>query len=78
MQSAEQERRKCNSGISELRHLNIIIREGKVKMKLCICLTKNRTMNMYWGVEVELHEFLTLALDEVRCQLHAPAAFPSG
>jgi hypothetical protein len=29
------------------------------------------------GVEVELHAFLTSALDEVRSQLHAPATFVS-
>jgi len=28
------------------------------------CLTKHQAKEMYWGVEAELHTFLTLALDE--------------
>jgi hypothetical protein len=35
----------------------------KVKVKLSLCLTKHHTMTTYGGVEVQLHAFLTLALD---------------
>jgi hypothetical protein len=35
-------------------------------------------MKMYWGVVVYLHAFLTLALDGVSGQLHAPAALHPG
>jgi len=28
-----------------------------------LCLTKHHAMKTYWEVEVELHAFLTLALD---------------
>jgi hypothetical protein len=33
-----------------------------VKVKLSLCLIKLHAMKMYGGVEVYLHEFLTLAL----------------
>jgi hypothetical protein len=35
---------------------------SKVKVKLSLCLTKHHAMKTYWGVEVDLHVFLTLAL----------------
>jgi hypothetical protein len=35
----------------------------KVKVKKSLCLTKLHTMKTYWGVEVQLHAFLTSALD---------------
>jgi len=35
----------------------------KVKAKLSLCLSKHQAMKTYWGVEVELQAFLTLALD---------------
>jgi hypothetical protein len=35
----------------------------KVNVKLSLCLTKHRAMKTYLGVEVELHAFLTSALD---------------
>jgi len=38
---------------------------------------KHHAMKRYCGVEVYLHTFLTLALDGVSCQLHAPAALSS-
>jgi hypothetical protein len=34
----------------------------EVKVKLSLCLTKHHAMKMYWGVEVQLHPFLTSAL----------------
>jgi hypothetical protein len=34
----------------------------KVKVK-SLCLAKHHTMKTYWGVEVWMHAFLTLALD---------------
>jgi len=33
-------------------------------------------MKTYLGVEIQLHAFLTSALDGVSGQLHAPAALP--
>jgi hypothetical protein len=38
-------------------------------------LTKHHTTKTFGWFEIELHEFLTSALDE-SCQLHAPAALP--
>jgi hypothetical protein len=35
-------------------------------------------MKVYWGVEVELHAFLTSARIEVSGQFHAPGALPPG
>jgi hypothetical protein len=46
------------------------------KVKFFLCLTKHHAMKTYWGVEVQLHAFLTSALEEVSGQLHAPAALP--
>jgi hypothetical protein len=39
--------------------------EGKVKLKLSLCsfLTEHHAMKVYWGVKVQLHAFLTSALD---------------
>jgi hypothetical protein len=33
-------------------------------------------MKTYWGVEVYVHAFLTLLIERVSSQLHAPAALP--
>jgi hypothetical protein len=33
------------------------------KCKVFLCLTKYYAMNKYWGMEAQLHELLTLALD---------------
>jgi hypothetical protein len=33
-------------------------------------------MKTYWGVEVQLHTFLTLALDGVSGQIHTQATLP--
>jgi hypothetical protein len=55
----------------------IIIIKYKVKVT-SLCLTKQHTTKAYWGVEVELHAFLTSALDGGEGQLHAPAALPAG
>jgi hypothetical protein len=35
----------------------------KVKVKLSLYLTKQHAMKTYWGVEVQLHAFLTSATD---------------
>jgi hypothetical protein len=35
------------------------------KVKLSLCLTKHHAMKTYWGVEEELHAFLTSILDAV-------------
>jgi len=35
-------------------------------------------MKAYWGVEIYIHGFLTLALDGVSGQLHGPAALLPG
>jgi len=36
----------------------------------------HHTMKMYRGVEVQLHMFMTSALDGLSGQLHAPASLP--
>jgi hypothetical protein len=35
----------------------------QVKIKMSLCLTKHHAMKTYWGVEVQLHEFLITALN---------------
>jgi hypothetical protein len=41
------------------------LEKEKVKVKkMSLCLTKYHAMKTNWGVEVQLHAFLTLALDE--------------
>jgi hypothetical protein len=40
-----------------------IIWNGKVKVKLSLCLTKHHDMKLYREVEVQHHTFLTSALD---------------
>jgi hypothetical protein len=35
-------------------------------------------MKAYWGMEAQLHAFLTSALDGGEDELHVPAALPSG
>jgi hypothetical protein len=34
----------------------------KVKVKLSLCLSQHHAMKTYWGVELQLHAFLTSAL----------------
>jgi hypothetical protein len=46
--------------------------------KLILFLIKNRVMNMYGGVEVQLHIFSISALHGGECQLHVPAYIPQG
>jgi hypothetical protein len=43
-----------------------------------LCLSKHHAMKTDAGVEVQIHEFLTLALDQVGGELHAPAALRPG
>jgi hypothetical protein len=47
----------------------------KVKVKLSLCLTKHHAMKMYWGVEVQLHGFLTLVLDGGEWSASHPGRF---
>jgi hypothetical protein len=35
----------------------------KLKVKLFVCFTKHYDMKMYWGVKVQIYEFITSALD---------------
>jgi hypothetical protein len=42
---------------------SVVYVEGKGKV-VPVLLTKHHDMKAYWGVEVQLHAFLTLALDE--------------
>jgi hypothetical protein len=37
--------------------------EGFVNSEMSLCLTKHHAMKTYWGVEVQLHAYLTSALD---------------
>jgi hypothetical protein len=41
----------------------------KVKVKLSLSLTKCHAMKTYWGVEVELHAFLTTAVNKIKMAL---------
>jgi len=38
-------------------------KQGKGKVKLFLCLTKHRATKTYWGVEVQIHAFVTSAQD---------------
>jgi hypothetical protein len=58
-----------------LRQAFVMLVKLKVKVKLSLCLTKNHTMKTYWGVEVELHAFLTSALDGDEWSTSRPGRF---
>jgi hypothetical protein len=49
--------------------------EGKMKVKLSLCLTKHNPMKTY-GVEVQLHALTSALGMEVSGQLHASAVLP--
>jgi hypothetical protein len=46
------------------------------KVMLSSSLTKRYVMEAYWGVDVEIHVFLTSTLVEMSCQPRASAALP--
>jgi hypothetical protein len=50
----------------------------KVKVKLPLCLTKHHAMKVYWGMEVQLHTFLTSALDGGVWSALRPGRFTPG
>jgi len=64
--------------------------EGKVSVKLSLCLTKPNVMKTYlalnhaprhediWGVKVYIHALTSALVIEVSDQLHSPAALTSG
>jgi hypothetical protein len=41
----------------------MVVHLGKVKLKLILCLTKYHSIKTYRRVEVQLHVFVTWALD---------------
>jgi hypothetical protein len=43
--------------------INVYERYSKCKVKLSLCLIKHLSMKAYWGVDIQLHVFLTSALD---------------
>jgi hypothetical protein len=45
------------------------------KVKLSLCLTKHHAMKTYWGMEVQLHAFLTSALDGSEWSASRPDRF---
>jgi hypothetical protein len=49
-----------------------------VKVKLSLCLTKYHAMKTYWGVEVQLHAFLTSAQAGDEWSASRPSSFTSG
>jgi len=50
-----------------------------VKVKLSQCLTKHDAMKTYyWGIGVELHAFLTSALDGSEWSASRPGSFTPG
>jgi hypothetical protein len=53
----------------------------KVKVKLSLCFfsfTKHHAMKAYWGVKVQLHIFLTSALDGGAWSASRPCCFTPG
>jgi hypothetical protein len=44
-------------------NVKYIAQSHSCSVKLFLCLTENHAMKVYWGVEVELHAFLTSTLD---------------
>jgi len=52
----------ANNGVTQHSFpLPLTILQGKVKVKLSLCLTKHHAIRTYWGVEVQIHAFLTSA-----------------
>jgi hypothetical protein len=47
----------------------------KVNVKLSLCFTKHHAMKAYWEVEVQLHAFLTSALDGAEWSASRPGRF---
>jgi hypothetical protein len=45
---------------------------------LFLCLTKHHTIKKYWGVEVQIHTFLTSALDGGEWPASCPGYFIAG
>jgi hypothetical protein len=54
-------------------HLYLTVKVKKVKLSLC--LTKHHAMKTHWGVEVQLHAFLTSALDGGEWSASRPGCF---
>jgi hypothetical protein len=48
---------------------------SKVKVKLSLCLTKHHAMKVWWEVEVQIHAFLTSALDGCQWSVSRPGRF---
>jgi hypothetical protein len=48
------------------------------KIRLSLSLINHRAIKMYGGVEVELHAFLTFAIDRNKFQFHVPAVLLRG
>jgi hypothetical protein len=48
----------------------------EVKVK-SLCLTKHHAINMYWGVEVQLHALLPLVIDGNEWSASGPGRFTS-
>jgi len=46
-----------------------------VKVMLSLCLTKHHAMKMQWGVEVQLHAFLSSAIDGGEWSASRPGRF---
>jgi len=40
-------------------------------VKLSLCVTKHHAMKIYFGVQVQLHAFLTSALSQISCVANA-------
>jgi hypothetical protein len=51
---------------------------GKVKVKLFLYLSYHHSMKTYWGVEVQLHTFLTSVLDGGEWSNSRPGRFIPG
>lgn len=47
----------------------------KLRMKMSLCLTIQHAMKTDWGVEVQLHEFLTLVSDGGQWSASCPGRF---
>jgi hypothetical protein len=58
--------------MAKFKHLRTAV---KVKVKLSLCLTKHDAMKAYWGVEVWLPAFLTLALEGGEWSASRPGLF---
>jgi hypothetical protein len=67
-----------NTGFRSLSETLHKVVKGKGKVKLSLCLIKHYAMKAYEGVDVQIHIFLTSALDGGEWSASRPGSFTPG